>query len=68
MENLTLNCARTLSFVDPADITDMGTEMEKNNRALHEKRGKGNDFLGWVDLPPPSPQKSYQTWRRPHPC
>ncbi len=51
MENLTLNCARTLSFVDPADITDMGTEMEKNNRALHEKRGKGNDFLGWVDLP-----------------
>jgi glucose-6-phosphate isomerase len=24
---------------------------EKNNQALHDKTGKGNDFLGWVNLP-----------------
>ncbi len=32
-------------------ITDLLPEMEAANQLLHNGKGAGNDFLGWVDLP-----------------
>jgi len=51
MENLTLQADRTLSFISMDEINRMKERMEAHNRALHEKTGAGNDFLGWVNLP-----------------
>ncbi|MDR2936326.1 MAG: glucose-6-phosphate isomerase [Rikenellaceae bacterium] len=51
METLKLNLSRTLGFISPAEISALKPEMERYNRMLHDKTGKGNDFLGWVGLP-----------------
>jgi glucose-6-phosphate isomerase len=51
METLVLNCDRVLGFVSPEEIAGMKAGMEAHNLALHQKTGKGNDFLGWVNLP-----------------
>jgi glucose-6-phosphate isomerase len=51
MENLTINYNRVLNFISPDDISRLKKEMEAHNLALHQKTGKGNDFLGWVNLP-----------------
>ncbi|NLX30092.1 MAG: glucose-6-phosphate isomerase [Bacteroidales bacterium] len=51
MEKITLNYARTLSFIDQACIDALSGDVELHHRALWEKTGKGNDFLGWVHLP-----------------
>ncbi len=51
MQNLVLNYSRAISFVPSTGMAAFGPEMEKNNVALHQKTGKGNDFLGWVNLP-----------------
>lgn len=51
MENITLNFDRTLSFVTKENIAAYGDKAVAANKALHDKSGKGNDFLGWVNLP-----------------
>ncbi len=51
MENFKLNIKRTLDFIPTDSIEKYKDQAQKNNRKLHEKTGKGNDFLGWVDLP-----------------
>lgn len=42
---------RIKGFVTDSEIASCKKELEQNNIALHEKTKKGNDFLGWVDLP-----------------
>ncbi len=39
------------SAVTAADIDALRPEIEQANELLHSGKGKGNDFLGWVDLP-----------------
>ncbi len=51
MENITLNFDRTLSFVTKENIAAYSDKAVAANKALHDKSGKGNDFLGWVNLP-----------------
>jgi glucose-6-phosphate isomerase len=38
-------------FVKDSHINDLKDKSLSMNRALHDKSGKGNDFLGWVNLP-----------------
>lgn len=38
-------------FIQKEEIFALQAEVERCHLALHEKTGKGNDFLGWVDLP-----------------
>jgi glucose-6-phosphate isomerase len=38
-------------FVPKADIYGMAVKAVESTRALEKKSGKGNDFLGWVNLP-----------------
>lgn len=42
---------RVSGFVTESEIASCKNELEKNNVSLREKTGKGNDFLGWVELP-----------------
>ena len=51
MKNIKIDISKTLSFISEAEIQTLQSEMSKHHRALLEKTGKGNDFLGWVHLP-----------------
>jgi glucose-6-phosphate isomerase len=51
MENISLNFNKTFDFISKDSIFAYQHEIEKHNTALHEKTGKGNDFLGWTNLP-----------------
>ena len=51
MGNITLNFEKTLDFISRDAVNNYAGELQKHNEALHNKTGKGNDFLGWVNLP-----------------
>ncbi len=38
-------------FISKEALSALQADVERCHKALHEKTGKGNDFLGWVDLP-----------------
>ncbi|HEY5138606.1 MAG TPA: glucose-6-phosphate isomerase, partial [Methylococcales bacterium] len=51
MTNISLHLEKVYDFVSNDEIVAYKKVAEKQNVALHEKTGKGNDFLGWVELP-----------------
>lgn len=51
MENLSINLSKIASVVKMEELAQMEKQAIQANEALHNKTGKGNDFLGWVDLP-----------------
>jgi len=51
MDSLKLNINNVLDFVPEDNIFSLAEKAIKCNKALEEKSGKGNDFLGWVNLP-----------------
>ena len=51
METLKISIDKVYDFVKKESIYGFKEEIKKHNKALHDKTGKGNDFLGWVNLP-----------------
>lgn len=51
MKNISLNIDKAFDFVSKDAVAGYKEKVEKYNVALAEKTGKGNDFLGWVNLP-----------------
>jgi len=51
MINLKLNIDKVLDFVKMEEINSLQAKMDVCHKALINKTGKGNDFLGWVNLP-----------------
>jgi glucose-6-phosphate isomerase len=51
MDKISLNFNKTFDFISKDSVFSYKSEIEKHNRALFEKTGKGNDFLGWTNLP-----------------
>jgi len=51
MEKISLNLNKTFDFISKGSILSYKKEIENHNRALFNKTGKGNDFLGWTTLP-----------------
>jgi glucose-6-phosphate isomerase len=51
MKNIGLNFNNVYGIVPKAKIDGFKLHTEAANLALHKKTGKGNDFMGWVDLP-----------------
>jgi glucose-6-phosphate isomerase len=49
--SITLNTDYLKSFIDPKEITALSPMVQKAHEGLHNKTGKGNDYLGWLDLP-----------------
>ena len=49
--DIRINIENALDFVTREEIKLFETEFELHHRNIYEKTGKGNDFLGWVDLP-----------------
>ncbi len=51
MENISLHLDKVYSFIPSDEIAAYKNAAEQQNAALRNRTGKGNDFLGWVDLP-----------------
>lgn len=49
--NLNFNSKYAESFIEKGELEAIKGEIVAAHEALHSKTGKGNDFLGWVDLP-----------------
>ena len=50
-EKLCLDISKALSFVDNDLINKTKEDVIKAHEVLRSKKGAGNDFLGWLDLP-----------------
>lgn len=51
MTNLSVNRENLSQFISDEELLVFQEEIEKCHAELVNKTGKGNDFLGWVDLP-----------------
>ena len=51
MENLKIDISKTFDFVSEEKVNGYKSEVTAHLKSLYEKTGKGNDFLGWVNLP-----------------
>ena len=51
MANLKVNPSKVYDFVSKDAIYSLKEEADAANKMLHDKSGKGNDFLGWLNLP-----------------
>jgi glucose-6-phosphate isomerase len=51
MINIKLDINRTAGFINKDEISSFQEEINEKHAQLINKTGKGNDFLGWVDLP-----------------
>ncbi|MCK5387950.1 MAG: glucose-6-phosphate isomerase [Candidatus Izimaplasma sp.] len=48
---LHVDYSKALSFVNKDDFSIIENEINIAHNTLHNKSGKGNEFLGWLDLP-----------------
>ena len=48
---ISLHTDKVFSFVSKENITEVAAKAKQCNETLHNGTGKGNDFLGWLDLP-----------------
>ncbi|WP_372775855.1 glucose-6-phosphate isomerase [Mangrovibacterium sp.] len=51
MGNISLKFDKTFDFISKESVYAYADEIKKHSEALYNKTGKGNDFLGWVNLP-----------------
>jgi glucose-6-phosphate isomerase len=51
MIHLKINYNNALEFVSKKQINEYQNDINNNFKAIYNKTGRGNDFLGWVDLP-----------------
>ncbi len=51
MVKVNVDLSKTAPFATTQEIEGLSQLAKKSNEALHEGTGKGNDFLGWVNLP-----------------
>ena len=48
---ISFNYSNALSFMQQSEIDNLSEFVKVAHNMLHEKKGPGSDFLGWVDLP-----------------
>jgi glucose-6-phosphate isomerase len=51
MEALKIDISKVFGFVSKTEIYGVADKAIESAKALENKTGKGNDFLGWVNLP-----------------
>jgi glucose-6-phosphate isomerase len=51
MTNLQIDFSKTLNFISTDEVFAYQKKCKKHLNSLKNKSGKGNDFLGWIDLP-----------------
>jgi glucose-6-phosphate isomerase len=51
MQNIKLTIDKAFGFVSKESVASYKNTASAANKALHQGTGKGNDFLGWLNLP-----------------
>lgn len=51
MEPIILSIDQVFETAPESEILNLKEDVKKHINSLYQKTGKGNDFLGWVDLP-----------------
>lgn len=51
MKNIQIDLTNAISFVKENDFSKFKNQVNEKNELLINKQGKGNDFLGWLNLP-----------------
>ena len=51
MAKVTFDYSKAVSFISNDEVSMMKEIAENAKKVLVEKKGPGNDFLGWIDLP-----------------
>ncbi len=51
MEHIKLSIDKAFGFVSEQSVVEYKSKVAAANAALHDGTGKGNDFLGWLNLP-----------------
>ncbi len=51
MNHIKFDYSKALGFIDEHEILNLQEKINDNFKAIYNKTGRGNDFLGWVDLP-----------------
>jgi len=51
MKNISLNIGKTLGFISKDAVNAYESQVKTCSEALNNGTGKGNDFLGWLNLP-----------------
>ncbi len=51
MKTIQFSYDNALDFISREDVQALKEQTIEANKALHSKSGKGNDFLGWLNLP-----------------
>jgi glucose-6-phosphate isomerase len=51
MQNIKLTIDKAYGFVSKAAVAGYEAQANSANKSLHQGDGKGNDFLGWLNLP-----------------
>ncbi|MFA5059240.1 MAG: glucose-6-phosphate isomerase [Candidatus Omnitrophota bacterium] len=49
--DITLNKDNLKGFISEADFSNLTSDIERIHDAIEQKKGKGAEFTGWVDLP-----------------
>ena len=57
MIHLKFNYKNALSFISDTKIQSYQDEIDKHYKSLFNKTAKGNDFLGWINLPENTTEK-----------
>ncbi|PLW97292.1 MAG: glucose-6-phosphate isomerase, partial [Marinilabiliales bacterium] len=60
MTQLKFYYKNSLSYVSEASIKAYQPQINEHFEALFHKTGKGNDFLGWIDLPDNTTEEMFQ--------
>ena len=50
-KHITVDYSKALAFINEEEIAKLGEEIKVAHEELHSGTGKGNEFLGWVELP-----------------
>ncbi len=51
MKNISVNIDNIKEFAAKAEVVALQNKIDEHHKSLLEKTGKGNDFLGWIELP-----------------
>lgn len=49
--SISFDYSNALSFMKQSEIENLSEFVKVAHTMIHEKKGPGSDFLGWVDLP-----------------
>ncbi|WP_181349512.1 glucose-6-phosphate isomerase [Thalassobacillus sp. CUG 92003] len=64
MTHVSFDYQKALNFMDEHELEYMDEMVQLAHRSLHEKKGAGAEFLGWVDLPTNYDQEEFERIKR----